>query len=348
MFFKIVKILNIAIILVQIPLDILACVKENNSNENESSSSINQTISTNPKWPSKKELGKIWDDLRTALLTPLQLQHEPEVMSFEPVPQNLLKKYKAQTGSDNLMLPIILRAYEAEWNSKNNSNKFFMKLNIPKNIFKSVNHALVEIYIPKPKNENSSFTIIYADKTIKFKKIGKKLDDSKNWLVFTLIIFYLTDDYSEGEVKLVFSVNKINFWDFLDVSEKGALVSISSSISENIINSRSDTCKIGTQCCPVKTSVNLEKIGWNTWILEPKVLKLSYCSGPCNTPQNYYTIHSNILRRMIHVYKDNAPKLKLCCVPREMYSYSFLFYDENGIISSKIIPDVEVKSCICT
>ncbi|KII71052.1 Inhibin beta E chain [Thelohanellus kitauei] len=103
-----------------------------------------------------------------------------------------------------------------------------------------------------------------------------------------------------------------------------------------------------SSCCPVKMDVDFDKLGWGKLILRPKVFKLSFCAGICESAPSHYTFHSSILMRMIHTYKDKAPKTSLCCAPHELYSYSILFRDHDGMIHNKLIPEVEVKSCICT
>ncbi|KAF1744385.1 hypothetical protein MXB_596 [Myxobolus squamalis] len=156
------------------------------------------------------------------------------------------------------------------------------------------------------------------------------------------IVFFIGDNYDGKDFELSINGNRKDFDNISEIRSRGALVHIRSPVEPgNEINSRSDECEEGIQCCPVKTIVDFEELGWNKWILQPKIFKLSYCSGPCNSPQNRYSVHSNILRRMIHVQKEKAPKLELCCAPHEMIDYSILYYDENGMISSTRIPDME-------
>lgn len=102
------------------------------------------------------------------------------------------------------------------------------------------------------------------------------------------------------------------------------------------------------QCCLVKIRVDLQALGWTERIILPNVFHLSFCSGSCEVPSNQVTFHSNILMKMIEIYKEKAPKAKLCCVPKEFKSYSIMYLDDDGTLQNKVIRDMEVKSCICT
>ena len=99
-----------------------------------------------------------------------------------------------------------------------------------------------------------------------------------------------------------------------------------------------------TECCRAPLLVNFSspEFKWNDWIIQPKSYQANYCKGTCNSSGLTVPIygHSSVVQRA-------KPKIKTCCTPKKFSSINLLYYDDDGMIYKKMVPNMVVEECGC-
>ncbi|KAI8509318.1 hypothetical protein Bbelb_131660 [Branchiostoma belcheri] len=117
-------------------------------------------------------------------------------------------------------------------------------------------------------------------------------------------------------------------------------------------NRRSVDCPDGrsNECCREKFYVDFKDIAWDDWIISPKGYYANFCTGSCqgNILPRYH--HTSVLQRVALNQKDRDTRLKLtpCCTPTKMSALSMLYFDNDGYIFNKNLPNMKVDACGCS
>ena len=112
---------------------------------------------------------------------------------------------------------------------------------------------------------------------------------------------------------------------------------------------RSLECDIGTtSCCRSSLIVEFKDIGWDSWIVRPKLFNAYQCKGSCD--QFIPNSRTDILKRAA---KARNPKSKLgfCCSGSKFEGLPLLYFsEENGVknLYSKTVKGIVVKQCGCS
>ena len=115
-----------------------------------------------------------------------------------------------------------------------------------------------------------------------------------------------------------------------------------------------------TNCKKLDFNVNFVELGWDKWIIFPKIFNAHMCSGDCSLPlnKNHNAFFSSSLRSSIvtnHAqimsileYKHpNRNKQMTKCVSTKLKPLTVVFLDENGFIKTKQYEDMIVDECGC-
>ena len=107
-------------------------------------------------------------------------------------------------------------------------------------------------------------------------------------------------------------------------------------------------------CRRVDMMVDIEKINWDRWILQPKVFNAYRCLGDCgvfsqkNKEQtNHATVQAILSETQSQTNRDvNAP----CCAPKELESMAMLIFEQVGgsfLLKLQTLDNIRVKKCAC-
>ena len=102
------------------------------------------------------------------------------------------------------------------------------------------------------------------------------------------------------------------------------------------------------ECQAVRYMVDLRKIGWSNYILNPPVYWDNYCTGKC--PSQYLlteknpTLHGLVQSQMREIDKTIP---ELCCVPIRLQPLKFLIIDSSGNMVLKNFSDIVADQCGC-
>ena len=94
--------------------------------------------------------------------------------------------------------------------------------------------------------------------------------------------------------------------------------------------------------------VRFRDLPWNNWIIAPARFGFHYCEGSCPaslTKESNPTNHA-ILQNILH-RKFNRKIPVATCVPTELRSTSFLYYDTDNAIVLKSVPGMVASACGC-
>ena len=116
-----------------------------------------------------------------------------------------------------------------------------------------------------------------------------------------------------------------------------------------------------TNCKKLDFNVNFVELGWDKWIIFPKIFNAHICSGDCSLPFNkqsflqssssssgfvQVTNHAQIMSILEYKHpKINKQMTK--CVSTKLKPLTVVFLDENGLIKTKQYEDMIVDECGC-
>ncbi|MBN3295834.1 GDF2 factor, partial [Amia calva] len=102
-------------------------------------------------------------------------------------------------------------------------------------------------------------------------------------------------------------------------------------------------------CRKTSLRVNFQDIGWDSWIVAPKVYDAFECRGVCYYPLTDDLTPSKhaIIQTLVNL--SNPKKAgKACCVPTKLDPITVMYQDENGIITVKhLYEEMKVAECGC-
>ena len=101
--------------------------------------------------------------------------------------------------------------------------------------------------------------------------------------------------------------------------------------------------------------VDVNKISWNNWILEPKVFNLYRCVGHCGVynskTSGEQTNHATMQAVLAETGLHSGSKVDLpCCAPRKLEPMAMLLYEKYGstvVVKLKSLDNMIVSSCAC-
>ena len=104
-------------------------------------------------------------------------------------------------------------------------------------------------------------------------------------------------------------------------------------------------------CCRQRLYVTFKELGWDDWIIMPRGFYTNYCRGICMLPSMIRINRSPttyfMASRITNIGNKSKPKYELCCTPVKFSGLRILYYDADGIIWKRIIPDVIIEECAC-
>jgi hypothetical protein len=198
------------------------------------------------------------------------------------------------------------------------------------------------------KSEISSETVTVYEHDLVWLRDESKINEyinSKNSLRYFLLFVLLEDKYANTS-QSIFSIK----------ATKRPLK------RKKITKKRNDDNKMKrpmTNCKKLDFNVNFVELGWDKWIIFPKIFNAHMCSGDCSLPfKNHNAFFSSSLRSSIvtnHAqimsileYKHpNRNKLMTKCVSTKLKPLTVVFLDENGFIKTKQYEDMIVDECGC-
>lgn len=104
---------------------------------------------------------------------------------------------------------------------------------------------------------------------------------------------------------------------------------------------------IFSRCDKREWTLNFKDLGWDDFIIEPKLLKAGRCYGICasvtkgDTTLYTYLFHNHFKR------KGDNEKHELCCVPSNFLGVPFMFYNNVNDVVIKVYNDLIVDHCEC-
>lgn len=124
-------------------------------------------------------------------------------------------------------------------------------------------------------------------------------------------------------------------------------------------NSKSGQRQAAANCKKLDFNVNFVELGWDKWIIFPKIFNAHMCSGDCSLPfKNHNSFFSSSLRssvvtnhaQIMSILEYKHPDLNkqmTKCVSTKLKPLTVVFLDENGFIKTKQYEDMIVDECGC-
>lgn len=97
-------------------------------------------------------------------------------------------------------------------------------------------------------------------------------------------------------------------------------------------------------CQKVSFDLNLADIGWDSWMLIPKMVDIGVCQGTCND-MNGLIPHALAKHKISQVMRDERIG-KICC-QEASYKEIVALYQVDGSLVKSILPQFVVSSCKC-
>lgn len=138
---------------------------------------------------------------------------------------------------------------------------------------------------------------------------------------------------------------------------KRAAVDIKNS---NKRSKRKKTLKRLTNCKKLDFNVDFVELGWDKWIIFPKMFNAHICSGDCSlnfsdkkklfssSRAGYVQVtnHAQIMSILENKH-PNLSKQMTKCVSTRLKPLTVVFLDDNGFIKTKQYEDMIVDECGC-
>jgi nodal len=115
--------------------------------------------------------------------------------------------------------------------------------------------------------------------------------------------------------------------------------------------------KIYTQnsnCKKLDFNVNFGELGWEKWIIYPKIFNAYFCSGGCMLPFKKNSSSNKVIStnhaQIMSILELKNPNLNIQmtkCVSTKLKPLTVVFLDGNGLIKTKIYQDMVVEECGC-
>ena len=138
---------------------------------------------------------------------------------------------------------------------------------------------------------------------------------------------------------------------------KSTTVNINLTKNKNakLSNRRKKRLSTVSGCNKVDMWVDVEKISWDRWILQPKVFNAFRCSGSCavysSQQSESQTNHATVQAIVSEIQPTSGTKISSpCCAPKELDSMSMLFYERTGtsfVVKLQTLDEMIVRSCAC-
>lgn len=107
-------------------------------------------------------------------------------------------------------------------------------------------------------------------------------------------------------------------------------------------------------CKKVDFNVNFSELGWEKFIIYPKVFNAYLCSGSCMLPFKRYMSNSGVpstnhaqIMSILEFKNPTINKEMTKCVSTKLKPLTVIFVDENGQIKTKVYQDMIVDECGC-
>lgn len=97
-------------------------------------------------------------------------------------------------------------------------------------------------------------------------------------------------------------------------------------------------------CQKVKFDLNLADIGWDSWMLIPKMVDIGICQGTCND-MTALILHA-MAKHKISQVMPNERIGQICC-QEASYREIVALYQVDGSLVKSILPQFVVSSCKC-
>ena len=106
---------------------------------------------------------------------------------------------------------------------------------------------------------------------------------------------------------------------------------------------KNPTC---TDCCQLGHAlINIQDIGWHSWIIAPLRISLGYCFGKCT--KSNYRHHTTDHASLTQPFGLNNSSFQSCCVPTKYKVITIVFVNENSVIQIKTLPLISASRCDC-
>ena len=114
-------------------------------------------------------------------------------------------------------------------------------------------------------------------------------------------------------------------------------------ISRSLHPSHAGKCQIHN------LTVYFKDLGWDEWVIAPKMYSANYCAGTClDLHDTKRMSHHAFVQLLVHE-KDSSYAHAPCCAPSHMSSISMLYIGEPGESNFvlKTMENFVVRSCVC-
>ena len=123
----------------------------------------------------------------------------------------------------------------------------------------------------------------------------------------------------------------------------------------NLLNRRRSRHVLESGCRRVDMMVDIAKINWDRWILQPRFFNAYRCSGECGTfssqQRKHQTNHATVQAILSETQSRSSRDVKSpCCAPKELESMAMLLFEQVGgsvLLKLQTLDDIIVKSCAC-
>ncbi|XP_077981394.1 growth/differentiation factor 8-like [Glandiceps talaboti] len=105
-----------------------------------------------------------------------------------------------------------------------------------------------------------------------------------------------------------------------------------------------------SKCCMGRFYVDFEDINWHDWIIQPRGFYANYCNGSCDgtTFPRYHHTLVMVRARGARENGNRRDELTPCCSPTKMSALSLIYYNNDGYIITKTLPNMKVEACGCS
>ena len=123
----------------------------------------------------------------------------------------------------------------------------------------------------------------------------------------------------------------------------------------DVSNGRRKRNTMESGCRRVDMKVDIEKINWDRWILQPRVFNAYRCVGECGVfsskQSKHQTNHATVQAILSETQSSsNSGVNSPCCAPKELDSMTMLLFERTAgsvLVKLQTMGDIRVRTCAC-
>uniref|UniRef100_A0A8C5QIS8 TGF-beta family profile domain-containing protein n=1 Tax=Leptobrachium leishanense TaxID=445787 RepID=A0A8C5QIS8_9ANUR len=218
----------------------------------------------------------------------------------------------------------VTRAVQRWVKSKKENNKYevFLKLNSPLETPSTYNFTI--------SGSNPPFLIVFSDdKYYRKREITMDMRDKRIY-------------EQDSSLKRSSENHTLAYDDGNEQSERGTRTLMTESKRRLKRSVKSNSCR------KIPLIVNIQYIGWDSWLLAPKIYDAGQCKGECYHPltDDWTPTNHAIVQTLMHQKFPQDVK-KPCCVPTKLEAIQVLYMQNNVAVVNNNYKEMKVTECGC-